>query len=191
MFNIKKFLAAAVSVCMLGTALTGCGDEIPDSGDGNTIVTEGAAVKAGQTFEASLDTPYDYNGLSITLGGVCETDKSPNDTYFLACLVTIDNFTDEDKFISLIDDFVVYVDGAVYETAAASTGARLSCKKSEKYGQYEAIDGDIAAGSSKSGVYAIEIPKSWSSLEIRFTPDRKVITDQICFKITSSDVTYL
>lgn len=107
-----------------------------------------------------------YNGITVQLVGVTENNGSEYNepaagNVFVLCEFEIANNSGEDISISSLMSFEAYVDDYSTDT---SFGAEMSTDKGT-------LDGTIASGKKMRGVIGYELPKNWSTIEIRFTPD--------------------
>lgn len=80
---------------------------------------------------------------------------------FLICEFDIENNSKDELAVSSILSFGAYVDDYA---ASISFGGMVAAGKPQ-------LDGSIVAGKKMNGVVAYEVPKNWTELEIRFTPD--------------------
>lgn len=145
-------------------ALSGGEDDPTKVGESSKIESEENSQT--EKTEFTIGEKVALHDVVVTLVDVSENSGEnvfcPTDgNVFIVCEFEIENNSSSDIAVSSMLSFEAYVDD--YATTI-NLSAMTSSNKSQ-------LDGSVAAGKKMNGVVGYEIPKDWSELEIRFTPN--------------------
>ena len=136
-----------------------------------TAETEKATEKATEAAKDSfgIGDTADFNGIQVRLSSVRTSNGdgqflSPEDgKCFLGLVFDIDNQSSHDIGVSSLISFEAYCDD--YTVNQDILGLQIPEWKG--IGQ---LDGNVAAGKKMSGVICYQVPKDFTSFEIRYSP---------------------
>lgn len=161
-FHLQKLLCGVFSALML-LSLTACLDSnYPKKEEYDP--PEASSTQKEETF--GLNETAVFDDLKITATEFKESNgesffEPESGNIFVGINFTIENISDEEQSISSLLLFDAYADDISYDLSFTASCAFDG----------STIDGTIAPGKKLAGWYAVEIPQSWSTLELNVKSD--------------------
>lgn len=126
-----------------------------------TTTTEKTNFAVGEVAE--------IKGVQVSLLGTTESKgsdflKPDEGNVFILCEFEISNNSDNDISVSSIMSFEAYCDDYAINQDI------LGLQAPEGKGKNQ-LDGSVAAGKKMNGIIAYQVPETWKTLEITFSPD--------------------
>lgn len=156
---MKKLLSVLLSGLMI-FALVGCGSSTSDDKKKAEEDKGPKTYEVGQTVELK-DLKFTVNKV-YTIQSANQFIKPNDGNDFIGIDCTVENTSDSEKSISSIMMFKV-VDKDGRDINMSFTGVTAAAA-----GQ---LDGSVGAGRKMTGVYAVEVPKGTTGLELEFNAD--------------------
>lgn len=172
----KKFkwwyILVIIAVIGVISSLFGNGGSSPQKVDSSSASATSASASVAPSPSETEKSKFGVgesvklNDITVTFNGIKENSGStynkPKDgDEFVICSFTIENGSSRDITVSSMMSFEAYVDDFA---TSESLSAQITSDESQ-------LDGSVAAGKKMAGAIGYEVPKTWKSLEISFTPD--------------------
>lgn len=177
--KLKWIIIAVIVIIIIAAAAGSGGDDSPKkveggsqssttSASGNTDGNEQEDNESDASTFTIGDTA-DFDGIQVTLSSAVLSDGdgqyiTPDDgKYFLILTFSIDNQSEEDISVSSLASFEAYCDDN-------SINEDLMGQQVPEAGGLDQLDGDVASGKKMNGIISYEVPRDFSTFEVRFTP---------------------
>lgn len=177
--KLKWIIIAVIVIIIIAAAAGSGGDDSPKKveGDSQSSTTSASGNTDGNEQEDNesdastftIGDTADFDGIQVTLSSAVLSDGdgqyiTPDDgKYFLILTFSIDNQSDEDISVSSLASFEAYCDDN-------SINEDLMGQQVPEAGGLDQLDGDVASGKKMNGIISYEVPRDFSTFEVRFTP---------------------
>lgn len=157
-------LCMGLLACLLCVTMTACTDAPIKEENGQPQTATKTTATKNSTW--GLNDTAAFKNLKFTATEIKESDGeslfTPEDgNVFVGVCFTVENISDEEQAVSSILLFEAYVDDIKCDYSFSATCAFGS----------DSLDGSIAPGKKMVGWYAVEVPATWSELELDVQAD--------------------
>lgn len=148
------------------TATTSSSNE---SNQNETVAeTTVAETTAAEKTDFAVGEVAEIKGVQVSLLGTTESKgsdflKPDEGNIFVLCEFEISNNSDKDISVSSMMSFEAYCDD--YSVNQDILGLQAPEGKGKNQ-----LDGSVAAGKKMNGIIAYQVPETWKTLEIKFSP---------------------
>ncbi len=184
--NNCKFTKTLFCLMLAGGMILSAGCQNTSSDSSGTATEE--TVFEGTEVQAVLGQEAEFGGMKLTVLSAEDPEMVMEDSGNMALFfqIQIDNQTENTVNANYLNNFSLTADGVEYPSDKCCT-IPVMRKLYDFYG-IDALNEEIAAGSSCTGYIACEVNKNFKALELHYTPKTTDRASRITVPITKEQI---